>query len=44
MLEDEGIENYIHKVIDLVDGIRATSGYLDEFDVVHKILLTLPKS
>lgn len=44
MLEDESTENYIHSVIDLSNGIRASDVNLEECDVVHKILLTLAKS
>lgn len=38
------IDNYIHRVVDLANGIRDVSGHLEECDDVHKILLTLPKS
>lgn len=44
IIEDEGVENYIHRVTNLVDGIGVVSGHLEECDVVHKILLNLPKS
>lgn len=44
MLEDENyVENYIHRVTNLTDGIRAIGGHLEECDVVHKILLIFPK-
>lgn len=45
MVENEGVlENYIHRVIDLVDAIRVASGYLKEGDVIRKIMLALPRS
>lgn len=44
MVEDEGVEIYIHKVNDIANFIGDFSGYFEEADVIRKFLLTLPRS
>lgn len=43
MVDDKGVENYIHKVNEIVNAIRSVGGKIKEDDVAKNILLTLPK-
>lgn len=43
MVNDQGVDNYIHRVNDIVNAIRSVGGKMEEGDVVRNILLTLLK-
>lgn len=43
MLDDESVENYIHKMNDTLEAIPVVGGILEESEVIRKILFTLIK-
>lgn len=43
MNHDEGFENYIQRVNDIIETIRDVGGNLEEGYVIRKIMLSLPK-